>query len=246
MIWSLEVSFGGGTVGGETGFVKENGLDERDNEGKKKPEKTMKGYGRGLRIARTRRVAMDHAADKRLRKDEHGICQLDSSFTQRLFICSVAEWRIFSRLLFWRRLLLLVPVLLHHSSSRLFKPSFYPTVLLWNGDWTLLSETHNVHKYGYGLHFGQSCHVAMCKGKDLNSSRTIRFQPYTISDLRPHDFRSFKGLLRHDFVILFDYATRFPEFNSFTSHEKNMFYRLLLAVDFIFSSAYYSSKLVIQ
>ncbi|CAI2350600.1 unnamed protein product [Caenorhabditis sp. 36 PRJEB53466] len=67
--------------------------------------------------------------------------------------------------------------------------------------------------------------------------------PYTISDLRPHDFRTFRGLLRHDFVILFDYATRFPEFTSFTSHERNMFYRLILAVDFILSSAYYSSKL---
>ncbi|EGT34215.1 CBN-NHR-11 protein [Caenorhabditis brenneri] len=45
--------------------------------------------------------------------------------------------------------------------------------------------------------------------------------PYTVSDLRPHDFRNFRGMLRHDFVILFDYATKFPEFNSFTSHEKS-------------------------
>ncbi|CAO4373113.1 unnamed protein product [Caenorhabditis nigoni] len=76
----------------------------------------------------------------------------------------------------------------------------------------------------------------------LDSHSTLQC-PYTVSDLRPHDFRSFRGMLRHDFVILFDYATRFPEFNTFTSHEKNMFYRLILAVDFILSSAYYSAKL---
>uniref|UniRef100_A0A1I7TQX6 Nuclear receptor domain-containing protein n=1 Tax=Caenorhabditis tropicalis TaxID=1561998 RepID=A0A1I7TQX6_9PELO len=76
----------------------------------------------------------------------------------------------------------------------------------------------------------------------LDSHATLQC-PYTVSDLRPHDFRNFRGMLRHDFVILFDYATRFPEFNSFTSHEKNMFYRLILAVDFILSSAYYSAKL---
>ena len=54
----------------------------------------------------------------------------------------------------------------------------------------------------------------------LKSSENLKFQPYTVSDLRPHDFRNFRGMLRHDFVILFDYATRFPDFNSFTSHEK--------------------------
>ncbi|CAI5448526.1 unnamed protein product [Caenorhabditis angaria] len=67
--------------------------------------------------------------------------------------------------------------------------------------------------------------------------------PYSLSDLRPHDYRTFRGMLRHDFVILFDYATRFPEFNTFTSNEKNMFYRLVLAVDFILSSAHYSIAL---
>ncbi|KAF1756896.1 hypothetical protein GCK72_013350 [Caenorhabditis remanei] len=76
----------------------------------------------------------------------------------------------------------------------------------------------------------------------LDSHSTLQC-PYTVSDLRPHDFRNFRGMLRHDFVILFDYATRFPDFYSFTSHEKNMFYRLILAVDFILSSAYYSAKL---
>ncbi|CCG28238.1 Nuclear hormone receptor family member nhr-11 [Caenorhabditis elegans] len=67
--------------------------------------------------------------------------------------------------------------------------------------------------------------------------------PFTVNDLRPHDYRNFRGMLRHDFVMLFDYATRFPEFNSFTSHEKNMFYRQIVAVDFILSSAYYTAKL---
>ncbi|CAB3406030.1 unnamed protein product [Caenorhabditis bovis] len=67
--------------------------------------------------------------------------------------------------------------------------------------------------------------------------------PYLPSDLRPHDYRTFRGMLRHDFVILFDYCTGFPQFNSFNSNEKNVFYRFIVAVDFIVSSAFYSSRL---
>ncbi|PAV63958.1 hypothetical protein WR25_18789 isoform D [Diploscapter pachys] len=67
--------------------------------------------------------------------------------------------------------------------------------------------------------------------------------PYERRHLRPFNFRTFHGFDRHDFLMLYDFTNTIPEFHNFTSSEKNLMFRMAVAVDCMINSAYYTYRL---
>ncbi|CAP23893.1 Protein CBR-NHR-22 [Caenorhabditis briggsae] len=70
--------------------------------------------------------------------------------------------------------------------------------------------------------------------------------PYEPHQLKPFDYKTFCGFVKHDFVMILDYVNQFPEFQSLVKDDKNVVYRMACAVDSMLASAYYSYRVGID
>uniref|UniRef100_A0A8R1E1S6 Nuclear receptor domain-containing protein n=1 Tax=Caenorhabditis japonica TaxID=281687 RepID=A0A8R1E1S6_CAEJA len=70
--------------------------------------------------------------------------------------------------------------------------------------------------------------------------------PYERYQLKPFNYKTFCGFVKHDFVMILDYVNQFPEFQSLLKNEKNAMYRMTCAVDAMLSSAYYTYRVGID
>ncbi|CAI2344583.1 unnamed protein product [Caenorhabditis sp. 36 PRJEB53466] len=70
--------------------------------------------------------------------------------------------------------------------------------------------------------------------------------PYESYQLKPFDYKTFCGFVKHDFVMILDYVNQFPEFQSLMKNEKNVVYRMACAVDSMIGSAYYTYRAGIE
>lgn len=70
--------------------------------------------------------------------------------------------------------------------------------------------------------------------------------PYENHQLKPFNYKSFCGFVKHDFVMILDYVNQFPEFQALHKNDKNVVYRMACAVDSMLASAYYSYKVGIE
>ncbi|CAI5441114.1 unnamed protein product [Caenorhabditis angaria] len=66
--------------------------------------------------------------------------------------------------------------------------------------------------------------------------------PYQRCDLKPFNFRTFCGFVKHDFIMILDFVSQFPEFSRLSKSDKYAFYRMACAVDSMISSAYYTYR----
>uniref|UniRef100_A0A1I7TTC0 Nuclear receptor n=1 Tax=Caenorhabditis tropicalis TaxID=1561998 RepID=A0A1I7TTC0_9PELO len=70
--------------------------------------------------------------------------------------------------------------------------------------------------------------------------------PYELHQLKPFDYKTFCGFVKHDFVMILDYVNQFTEFQGLAKNDKNVVYRMACAVDSMLASAYYSYRIGIE
>ncbi|EGT48201.1 hypothetical protein CAEBREN_02452 [Caenorhabditis brenneri] len=70
--------------------------------------------------------------------------------------------------------------------------------------------------------------------------------PYQLHHLKPFNYKTFCGFVKHDFVMILDYVNQFTEFQGLAKNDKNVVYRMACAVDSMLASAYYSYKVGIE
>ncbi|KAF1766298.1 hypothetical protein GCK72_006254 [Caenorhabditis remanei] len=70
--------------------------------------------------------------------------------------------------------------------------------------------------------------------------------PYERHQLKPFNYKTFCGFVKHDFVMILDYVNQFPEFQALAKNDKNVVYRMACAVDSMLASAYYTYRVGIE
>ncbi|CAB3405815.1 unnamed protein product [Caenorhabditis bovis] len=92
---------------------------------------------------------------------------------------------------------------------------------------------------------------------NLNKSRRMAFtdsklidifsgiceMPYEFNQLRPFDFQVYTGYGKHEYVMMFNYTSLFPDFNKLDNSEQNFMFRICCGVDYILSSVYYTHRI---
>ncbi|KAK6019577.1 hypothetical protein OSTOST_14782 [Ostertagia ostertagi] len=67
--------------------------------------------------------------------------------------------------------------------------------------------------------------------------------PFEKRHLKPLNYREYVGYTRADFIMLYDYAINFIDFNELEASQKNVLYRYVCGVDSLMNTAYFTTCL---
>ncbi|XGW28052.1 hypothetical protein V3C99_008116 [Haemonchus contortus] len=67
--------------------------------------------------------------------------------------------------------------------------------------------------------------------------------PFEKHHLKPLNYKEYVGLNKADFIMLYDYANSFMDFNELEASQKNVLYRYVCGVDSLMNTAYFTTRL---